>query len=205
MKKILCVILALTLILSVCACGGQKEDKGEIKDTEPQTSGDSLDAIGDVSVDQGLFNVEIIVPSDFLDEGTTQEELDQIAKENGYKSITLNEDGSATYIMTKAQHKEMMSGIAQGIEESLAEMVGSDEYPSIVEIKTNDDYSQYIVVLNTDEVGFAESFTVLGFYMFTGMYHVFNGTEVDNINVQFVNEATGEVIQESNSRDLADS
>lgn len=39
-------------------------------------------------------------------------------------------------------------------------------------------------------------------YMYGGMYHIFNGTEVDNIAVGFINEATGEIINTANSRDM---
>ena len=76
-----------------------------------------------VEVDSGLFNVTITVPATFVEEGATQESLDATAKEEGYKSITLNEDGSATYVMTKAKHKEMMDELRQQVNDSLEEMI----------------------------------------------------------------------------------
>ena len=42
----------------------------------------------------------------------------------------------------------------------------------------------------------------MGLYVFSGTYHIFNGTEPGNINVQYVNEATGKVIDETNSENL---
>lgn len=104
--------------------------------------------------------------------------------------------------MTKAQHKEMMDGIKQSIDESLSEMIGSEDYPSIVSIEANDDYTEYKIVVNTEEVGLAEGFLVMGFYIFSGMYHVFNGTEPGNINIKYINETTGAVIEEANSNDM---
>ena len=53
-------------------------------------------------------------------------------------------------------------------------------------------------------LGFDESFSVLGFYMFGGMYNIFNGSEVDNIHVDFIYEATGEVFNSADSKDMAD-
>lgn len=153
-------------------------------------------------VEKGLFDVTVTIPADFLDDGITQEQLDAQAKANGYKSITLNEDGSATYVMTKAQHKEMMDGIKQSIDESLSDMAGSADYPDVVSIDANDDYTKYKIVLNKDELGLQESFLVMGLYVFSGMYHIFNGTEVGNVNIQYVNEATGSVIQEVNSDNI---
>ena len=212
MKKLLCLLLSLSLLL--CACGPKAPDPSASKDDPPQTANQSdeesktqdddlgLASIGDVDVDAGLFNVTITVPADFLDEGVTQENLDEQAKEKGFKSITLNDDGSATYVMTKAQHEEMMDGIRQSIDASLLEMASSEDYPSVVSIDANEDYTEYKITVNAEEVGLQESFLALSLYVFGGMYHVFNGTEPGNINVQYVNETTGAVIQEANSDDM---
>ncbi len=156
-----------------------------------------IDAIGDASVDPGLFDVELTIPAYILC-NATQEQLDQLAKDNGYKSATLNSDGSATYVMTKSQHKEMMDGIREDIKESLAEMTTSEDTPSIVKIEANDDYTQYKVFLNTEEVSASEEMSTIALYFYSGMFHVFNGTEPGNVNIQFVNETTGEIIKESN-------
>lgn len=212
MKKLLCLLLSLSLLL--CACGPKAPDPSASKDNPPQTANQSdedsktqdddlgLASIGDVDVDAGLFNVTITVPADFLDEGVTQENLDEQAKEKGFKSITLNDDGSATYVMTKTQHEEMMDGIRQSIDGSLLEMASSEDYPSVVSIDANEDYTEYKITVNAEEVGLQESFLALSLYVFGGMYHVFNGTEPGNINVQYVNETTGAVIQEANSDDM---
>ena len=214
MQKILCIILSFSLLVSLCACGSKNSgptepsniptDAADYSSEENESSDDEMGigSIGDIDVESGLFDVTITVPADFLDEGITQEDLDAQARDRGFKSITLNDDGSATYIMTKAQHKEMMDGIKQSIDESLSEMVGSEDYPSIVSIETNDDYTEYKIVVNTEDVGLTESFLMMGFYIFSGMYHVFNGTEPGNINVQYINETTGTVIQEANSDDI---
>ena len=188
MKKLLCLLLSLSLLL--CACGPKAPDPSASKDDPPQTTNQSdeesktqdddlgLASIGDVDVDAGLFNVTITVPADFLDEGVTQENLDEQAKEKGFKSITLNDDGSATYVMTKAQHEEMMDGIRQSIDGSLLEMASSEDYPSVVSIDANEDYTEYKITVNAEEVGLQESFLVLSLYVFGGMYHVFNGTHI---------------------------
>lgn len=211
MRKILCFILAVALVLSMSACGGDKPSDqlaGSANPAEEEPSEEEngeiegLERIGDIDVDSGLFNVKITIPADFLEEGTTQERLDQQAKDNGYKSITLNDDGSATYVMTKAQHDQMMGGIKQSIDQSISELVGSDDNPNIVSIESNSDYTQYKVTINTEEVGLSEGIIAMGLYIYSGMYHVFNGTEPGNINIQYINESTGKVIEESNSSDI---
>ena len=38
--------------------------------------------------------------------------------------------------------------------------------------------------------------------MYGGMYNILNGTEVENIAVDFINESTGQIINSANSRDM---
>lgn len=164
--------------------------------TEQPSAGSSQ-----IEVETNIFSVELTIPKDLIGEGVTQESLDATAAEKGYKSATLNEDGSVTYIMTKAQHNTLMEETRATIEEGLADIITSGNYPSFVEIRANETYSAFEVVMSTDSVGLAESFSVLAFYMYGGLYNSFNGTPVDNVSVAFINQATGEVIQTANSKD----
>lgn len=160
-----------------------------------------IEAIGNVDVDKRLFSVTLTVPKDFVGE-TTQTELDAVAKERGYKSATLNSDGSVTYVMSKAQHRELVDSVAESIDESIAEMIGSSEYPNIVDIRANADYTNYTVVTKSVEVNLVDSFVALGLYTFGGMYGVFSGDRVDNVHIDFVNADSGEIIGTANSADM---
>ena len=57
------------------------------------------------------------------------------------------------------------------------------------------------MTLSTDTVGLQESIMVMAFYLYGGMYNAFNGTPVDDVFVQFVNQS-GAVIETANSRDM---
>lgn len=202
-RKFICILLTLCLTLSLTACGGS--------DSAPETSGttetseteilEEIEAISEIETEENLFSVEIKVPADFID-ASTQEELDSIAKEKGYKSIELHEDGSATYTMTKSQHKEMMSELAETINSSLSEMINSEDYPNITDITANDYFTKFTVTTTSTELSLVESFSVLAFYTFGGMYNIFNSTPTDNIQVEFVNADSGEVINTANSSDM---
>lgn len=199
MKKTIFFALSIIICLSLAGCGGSSND------AQQNTEGDSEnEETQSIEVDEGLLNVEIIVPADFLEEGTTQEALDETAKEEGIKSITLNDDGSATYIMSKSKHNEMMAGIRESIDESMAEMIDPETYPTFVEVTSNDDYTHFTVKLSTNEVGISESVSVLGFYVLGGLYNAFNGTPVDDVTVSFVNADTGDIIQEAHSSEMAE-
>ncbi len=198
-KKIVVSLLICTLALSGCGGSGALADTSDVS-SETSTEGDALDldAIGDIEVDENLLTMEFTVPADYVD-GTSQEELDAFAEEHGYKSVTLNEDGSATYVMTKGQHKEMMDEMAESINTDLAKMIGSEDYPTITDITANDDFTEFTITTTSTELGLNESLAVIIFYMYGGMYNVFNGTPVDNVHVDFVNADSGEIIGSSDS------
>ena len=192
-KKIYAIVLATTLVLSLVACGGNDDSS-----KESETNNDKIE------VDENLLTVELTIPSDFVGE-TTQEELNQtVEEEKGIKSITLNKDGSATYVMTKKKHKEMMSEIKTGIDEELQAMVGSEDYPNFTKVEANKDYTSFKITTTSTELDLAEAFSVMSFYMQGGLYNVFNGTPADNIHVDFVNATTGEVIESSDSSEIGE-
>ncbi len=214
-KRVLLVIMSMIMMTSMFAgCGketGESQSAEIEKPTETaaeaETSDDGMEqieAVGDVDVDKGLFNVTLTVPKEFAGE-TTQEKLDETVKEKGYKSATLNSDGSVTYVMTKAQHKEMLTGIRESIDQSLAEMVGSSDYPNITNVEHNDNYTSFTITTKNAEPDTSESFSVMTLYMYGGMYGIFSGEKVDNVHVDFKNADSGEIIRSANSKDMGNS
>lgn len=210
-NRTIALTLALLLVLSLAGCGSSEPQTSattqaatySTTSTETTTGFEDLEAIGELEVDQNLFTVEITVPADFLGEGITQESLDADVAASNYISAKLNDDGSVTYVMTKAVHDEMMVGVRDNIQQALDEMVGSEEFPSFTKVEANDDFTQFTVETTSTELGLVESFSVLGFYMFGGMYHSFNGTQVDDIAVTFINADTGDTVGEAHSSDMA--
>ena len=207
-SKFLIIILILSLLLAGCSNpeAGKDVEKESNNQAEEITESDEigleeLETLGEIETEDGLLNVEMTFPPDFVGE-TTQEELNQLAITDGFISITLNDDGSATYIMTKNKHKKLLEETRVSFESSLEEMIGSSDYPEIVSIKANDNFTEFTVVTKNTELSFSESFSVISFYMMGGMYGIFSGEEVDDVNVKFVNESSGEIISQSNSNDM---
>ncbi len=220
-KRAIAIILTFTIGISALSGCGSKVDEPKSQavtsttaetvnsaeskiDEAEQTSGDgteNLEALGDIDVDKGLFDVTLTIPKDYIGDAT-QEDLDKLAKEKGIKSITLNSDGSATYVMNKAKHEELLSDTGKKINDALREMVGSEDYPNITAASANDDFTNFTVTTKNKELDFAESFVAMTLYMYGGMYAVFSGEEVDNIHVEFVNADSGEVISSGDSKDM---
>lgn len=187
--------MVATLALSLIACGNNEN--------KATNSSDSKTENDKIEVDENLLTVELTIPADIIGE-TTQEKLDQTAKEEGIKSITLNEDGSASYVMTKKKHREMMDDIKASIDEGLKALVGSEDYPNFTKVEANKDYTVFTITTTSTELDLSESFSVLNFYVQGGLYNAFNGTPADNIHVDFINAASGEIISSSNSSDMGE-
>lgn len=202
-RKIVMSLLICTVVLAGCGDSNAPADVAPAPSTEmivPSTDEDTSESssIGDIEVEKNIFSVKLTVPAEYVGE-TTQEELSATASEKGYKSITLNDDGSATYIMSKKQHKEMMDDMAAEINNDLSKMIGSEEFPNITDIKTNDDFTEFTVTTSSTELDLSESFTIFPFYVYGGMYSIFNGTPIDNIHVDFVNADSGEIVESFDS------
>lgn len=219
MKKLIALCLAGTLALSLAACGGTvssestsaaaspSETPAAASASEETTSSsdgtESLDALGDIDVEENLFDVEITLPAEYV-ESTTQEEVDQAAEEAGVHSATLNEDGSVTFTMSKSQHAALLEEVRASIRQSLDEMVGSEDYPNITAIETNDDFTEFTVTTTSTELSLGEGLSVMGYYLYGGMYGIFSGETPENIHVDFVNADTGEILQSADSREMAE-
>lgn len=212
MKKLKLFTTAILILTTILVAGCSKKtgtvsttsettiSDSSIEGSEDETK-DNLEAIGGVGVEKGLFNVELTIPAQFVGE-QTQEELNELSKEMGYKSITLNEDGSAKYILTKQQHKDMMAELNTNINTSLSEMIGSEDYPNYTDITANENFTEFVITTKSTELSMTENFSALGLYMYGGMYNIFNGTPVDNVSVKFINTDTGAEITTMNSKNM---
>lgn len=160
--KKLSLILAATLILS--SCGNQPTGESipiddslysseveseenitnEAKDNTDKNGSDVAVKTDSVEVDQNNTMVTLNIPKDFVGD-STQEDLDQICEDNDFQSITLNDDGSATYIMTQEQHDKLIEEYRQQINNDLSNMIGSENYPNFTKIEANADFTEYTI------------------------------------------------------------
>lgn len=168
-----------------------KEEK--IEDSEDYKE---LEALGDVEVENGILSVKITVPADIVGE-ITQEELDQGVGES-YLGAKLNDDGSVTYKLTKAQHQEMLSGIKTSVDEGINSIINDKENYSISAVTYNEDFTEFQVTIEGEEIGLGDYFSALLFYMYGGLYGTFTGNAVDNVKVEFV-DVDGNVLETANS------
>ena len=213
MNRISAVAFSALLAFSLGACAGASsgtEEAGAAQEEsaaateQEQTATEEAaeeESSSSVEVNEGLFEVSMTVPADFVGENT-QEELDASAAERGFKSATLNGDGSVTYVMTKKQHDDFLKTLAQELDSSFDAMIGSADFPDITSIEHNADFTSFTVTTNNSELSMNESFSTLTFYIAGGMYTSFEGETTDNVHVDFVNAESGETIGSWDSRDM---
>lgn len=151
--------------------------------------------------DNRLFTVDLTIPADYAG-SHTQSELNNISEELGYDSITLNPDGSITYKMTRQQHEKLLDETRNEINAQIQDMIKSEDYPNFTDIKTNNDFTKFTVTTTSDELNITESMSIFVFYTYGGLYGAFSGSDIENIHVEYVNQYTGTVISEADSRDL---
>lgn len=205
MKKALSLLLAFIAACNLVACGGATSSSGEnapVTSTSIASSSQSAESeTQNIEVEEELFDVVVTLPADLVGE-TTQENLDA-AQNNHFHKATLNSDGSVTIEMSKKQHNALLSTLSESTTEQLNKMVGSEEYPDITAIDVNSDFTKFTVTTKNAEISLPESFSVMAFYIFGGMYNAFSGNSDAEITVEFVNADSGKVISTANSSDIA--
>ena len=142
-------------------------------------------------------DVEFTVPSNYVGE-VTQDDLDLVASENGYTSITLNDSGSATYVMSQDAYDNMIKDLAEGIRSSLSEMPGNEQYSDITSIDVNSDFTDYQVHLATSSADFESSMTVMTLKMYSTMYYAFQGVTDMPVDISIYNK-NGDLIAETHT------
>ena len=197
MKRLVSLVLCVSMLLSLVACGTPQDAAAP---ENPAENPEVTEQPASIEVEKELFDVSVTLPADLMGE-ITQEELEEDSEH--FHSATLNEDGSVTFVMSKRQHKELLQELAASIREELDQMPGSENYPNVTKVEANEDFTVFTMTTTSEEPTLTESLSVMGFYIYGGMYGIFSGNDPENIHVDFVNAATGEVMASSDSSELA--
>lgn len=188
--------LAAVVLLS-SGCGGSGA---------PRADSSAASGAPAVQVDEGLLSVDVTVQRSILDPNgeQTDEQIIQGAKDKGMSAV-VNPDRTVTYTMSRKQQRELLDGMRASVLESTATMV-DDAQNSFTAIEVSDDMTLFTVKVDKARYSELEVLYALGFYMGGGLYQQFSGVKGDEVDVkvQFVDDATGEVLDSGSLRDWLD-
>lgn len=197
MKKMLCLLLAFALMLSLAACGS----------SGTSSAGSSSGNGSSISVDEGLLNVEVTLPASFFTD-TTEEDIQAAATDQGFSDCVINEDGSVTYTMTKSVYNEVLEDLKAALDESIEGMVnGADAVASFQKIEYNDDLSEVDVYVDGETFSSLDALYAISFYMLGAYYQAFSGVPADEVDtvVEFIDQDSNEVLQSSSYQQMLSS
>lgn len=218
MRRFIAAILALCIIATFCACGARpaasvvptSQDptaapaaNDEELTVPPLPKVEATESQG-IEVDENLMTVEVTLPASYF-EDETPEEITAGAKDAGMISCVVNDDGSVTYKMTKAKHRELLSELKAEIDNSINDMLtGDTAIASFKSVEYSDDMTQFKVFVDADQYTDWDSLYVMTFYLLGGYYQAFCGISSQDVEVivQFIDEATGEVLDTGSLQDF---
>lgn len=205
MKKLLSMMLALMMCLSLVSCGSGGQDAGDSADVQGQTDGQNSEPQQAEEPEEVAEEPEepdtitITIPA-ILMEGETVSGLVENENSEYYQSATENEDGSVTVVMTMDQHGSFMEKVKEGLLETTAETFPSEDYPSIQSVEYSDDFTEMTMTVDYD--AYSNSFDALASYigiMACQIYQVLDGVNSDEVSITInVVDESGEVKETSN-------
>lgn len=200
MKRSIALMLVVSLIFSLVGCGGEaaketpdptQSSGTTISETQPSDQG------GPVEVDEHLLTVDMVIPASLFDEDMSSFDADAYAKENGFNSAKVNEDGSVSVNMSKSKHKELMSEMRTTVEDAFQELIGAEETPYIIEIEHSDSFDIVDIIVDKsgyEAGGLATAFLPLVVYSAVGGYQIFDGVETPRCEISMIAAGTNEVL-----------
>lgn len=216
MKRLAALTAAAALALSLAACNtapstADTPAEAPAPTAEPtaepdislQEAADTISTAEQIEVEDNIFDVTLTLPADYASDITAEEIAQQVA-DGKVHTGTLNDDGSVTYTMSKAQHTALLECIAAELRSTLDDMIGSTDYPNLTAIETNDDFTDFTVYTTTQPgaVGLSDEMSVLIYYTCGKMYGIVSGQEPDNIHVDILNAESGELVSSHDSKDF---
>lgn len=171
MKRIVSIIMVLSLIIALTSCSGRSSEKKNSSDEESSES--------QVVVDESLLTVDVNIPASFFDEeDPATAELTEEQKADGYKSAKVNDDGSVTYTIKKSSWKKILADYKEELIKSLNDIAASDDYPSIKKVTFNDDFTKIVLDVDKDQYENSfDSFANLTIYISVAYYQIFSQKE----------------------------
>lgn len=221
--KLLIGILSLTLLLAGCGTSNQTESTATAANATTESTEKSVEQVGsemadealsdittevndaanNIDSDKHLLSIEVTLPASVDD--ITDEEIEDLRTEEGYISITRNDDDSITYVMTKNKQKELLDKLENRFADFADSIPGSEDYPNVTKLEVTSDFSKFTITTTAqskDEISLSETMLAAVFYSFGGAYRGYACESDTSVTVDYVCDSTGEIIASGNSANV---
>lgn len=191
-KKILTLFLIFSLALSFTACSSS------------QSSGQNSYTI---SVKKGIFNTKIFIPATFAtsanieDSGQDSFEIANIAKKQGIKNVTTNNDGSVSIKLSNTSYKSFLTNVKIGIDDyNNAFLKDNQDTCSFREISHDINLTEFNVLADSKEYVVSDVITSKPLYFFGVLYQSLSDISKKDIKttVNILDKDTKNLIHTSN-------
>lgn len=222
-KKLLLLLLTVTLMIAGCGTSDQTESTATAANTTTESTEKSVEQVGsemadealsdittevndaanNIDSDKHLLSIEVTLPASVDD--ITDEEIEDLRTDEGYISITRNDDGSITYVMTKNKQKELLDKLENRFADFADSIPGSEDYPNVTKLEVNSDFSKFTITTTAqskDEISLSETMLAAVFYSFGGAYRGYACESDTSVTVDYVCDSTGEIIASGNSANV---
>ena len=199
MKKGLHLLVLTSVLLMISACGSEVNSKNNSAHGEDKIEETNQSAEQTIKVDKKLLNVEVTLPAIFVEKGEEMGDVLKLTdddKENGISKKVENADGSITFTLSKAKHKEMLQEMQTGAEDVINELLNDENFTSFKELTFDKKLRNLKVTV--DREAFENSFDgfgVLGLVFYSLFYQVLDGRTEEEIqmDVTYIDSLTQEV------------
>gem|GEM_PF-4221678 len=191
-KKFFTLFLIFSLTLSFTACGSF-----HASDQSSYT----------ISVKKGFFNTKISIPkafatsADIEDSGQDSFEIAKVAKEQGIKNVTTNDDGSVSMKMSNNTYKNFLTSVKIAIDDYNSEFLKDNtDTCSFREISHDINLTEFNIKANSEEYTNSDILSSKPLYFFGILYQSLSAISKDDIKttVNILDKDTENLIHTDN-------
>ncbi|MGG4142501.1 hypothetical protein ABEW34_05160 [Paenibacillus algorifonticola] len=149
---------ALIVCLSLVGCSQASTNQQQAQAAEVEKAADTNEQSQSIEVDNRLLHTEFTMPASILKD----QDMDSItadAKKIGIDEITTNTDGSVTFRMPKAAHKELMKKAGKGMLQAIEDLKSGNYLAFIKDVKHNKAFSEFTFIV--DQKAYKNSFDAI--------------------------------------------
>lgn len=202
LKKILSVLLALVLALSVAACNqGDEPDTATTQATTeptedveiPEETEDIDDLLG---IEEDTLPIVLLLPGSII----PKQELptydwDAFAVENGFIAAELTEDGDISVTLTEYRQAEILYQLSVDMDHLIAAYVQGEATPYIQEILYGENYSIFTIKVDSSDYKASFDFASTALGQKALEYQLYTGNEY-TVAVSITDAVSGNVIHD---------